>query len=382
MPRTRCGAAGYRAVGSSRDNPWVFLQTVSRRNCGMCWRDPLSPERGRLVQARREAGRRPGGFRNLPAIAAELCCVFQYGIHVSEALPIYSAAGECGRRPTQAPAIWAFPSSAWGCSTAGYFRRLSTKDGAHRRSSRTTTPEAADHAFAPSERRMVAVGDRLAGLLGLAARLAGQVGRVKLYLLTAMTQRITPRIEALPVSYTAAARSCASNRSYLARDRRMAAARGARIQPEVCHLNEGMRPLRCWNAPAVHGMNGQPFEVALAVTRRGPLHHAYGSGRRLRYVSSGAYRAILVDTPSRARITRHDLLALGRQNPNDASEPFKHGLSGNPRQWPRVNGVSRLHGKVTRHLFSRSFRTGHRKRSAGRTRDHGVHIRPGFGTGR
>ena len=53
-------------------------------------------------------------------------------------------------------------------------------------------------------------------------------------------------------------------------------------------------------------------------------------------------------------ISRYDLLALGRLNPNDSSESFNmaylaiHG-SGS------VNGVSRLHGQVSRHLFEPLF---------------------------
>src|SRR5450631_2733228 len=53
-------------------------------------------------------------------------------------------------------------------------------------------------------------------------------------------------------------------------------------------------------------------------------------------------------------ITLHDLLALGRQNPNNPSESFNmaylavHGSGA-------VNGVSRLHGKVSRHLFAPLF---------------------------
>ncbi len=50
----------------------------------------------------------------------------------------------------------------------------------------------------------------------------------------------------------------------------------------------------------------------------------------------------------------HDLLALGRRNPEDASEPFNmaylaiHGSGA-------VNGVSRLHGCVSRHIFAPLF---------------------------
>ena len=49
-------------------------------------------------------------------------------------------------------------------------------------------------------------------------------------------------------------------------------------------------------------------------------------------------------------ITLHDLLALGRQNPDDSSEPFNMAYLA-IRGSGAVNGVSRLHGKVSRRLF-------------------------------
>jgi starch phosphorylase len=53
-------------------------------------------------------------------------------------------------------------------------------------------------------------------------------------------------------------------------------------------------------------------------------------------------------------ISLHDLLALGRQNPEDASESFNMAYLA-IRGSGSVNGVSRLHGKVSRHLFEPLF---------------------------
>ena len=53
-------------------------------------------------------------------------------------------------------------------------------------------------------------------------------------------------------------------------------------------------------------------------------------------------------------ITLHDLLALGRQNPNDPSEDFNMAYLA-IRGSGAVNGVSRLHGKVSRQLFAPLF---------------------------
>jgi starch phosphorylase len=53
-------------------------------------------------------------------------------------------------------------------------------------------------------------------------------------------------------------------------------------------------------------------------------------------------------------ISCHDLLALGRQNAGDASEPFNMAYLA-IRCCGAVNGVSRLHGKISRHLFEPIF---------------------------
>ena len=50
----------------------------------------------------------------------------------------------------------------------------------------------------------------------------------------------------------------------------------------------------------------------------------------------------------------HDLLALGRKNPDDPSEPFNMAYLA-LRGSGAVNVVSRLHGKVSRHIFEPLF---------------------------
>ena len=53
-------------------------------------------------------------------------------------------------------------------------------------------------------------------------------------------------------------------------------------------------------------------------------------------------------------VTLHALLALGRQNPDDTSEPFNMAYLA-VRGSGAINGVSRLHGKVSRQLFGSLF---------------------------
>ena len=72
-------------------------------------------------------------------------------------------------------------------------------------------------------------------------------------------------------------------------------------------------------------------------------------------------------------ISLHDLLALGRQNPNDSSEPFNMAYLA-IRGSGAVNGVSRLHGQVSRQLFQPLFPRWPARRSACGHVTNGVHM--------
>jgi starch phosphorylase len=95
--------------------------------------------------------------------------------------------------------------------------------------------------------------------------------------------------------------------------------------------------------------SGQPFDVALAVTRAGNLfttHTAVTAGFDRftptligQYLGGYAERNLGIALP--------ELLALGRRNPNDASESFNMAYLA-IRGSGSVNGVSRLHGEVSR----------------------------------
>ena len=129
------------------------------------------------------------------------------------------------------------------------------------------------------------------------------------------------------------------------------------IQPEVCHLNEGHAAFAVLErARTFMNETGQPFEVALAVTRAGNLfttHTAVAAGFD-RFAPALIEQYLGRYAEDKLGITVHDLLALGRQNPNDSSESFNMAYLA-IRGSGAVNGVSRLHGKVSRHLFEPLF---------------------------
>jgi starch phosphorylase len=129
------------------------------------------------------------------------------------------------------------------------------------------------------------------------------------------------------------------------------------IQPEVCHLNEGHAAFAVLErARSFMEDTGQSFEVALAVTRAGNLfttHTAVAAGFD-RFAPALIERHLGRYAQEKLGITVHDLLALGRQNPKDSSESFNMAYLA-IRGSGAVNGVSRLHGKVSRHIFEPLF---------------------------
>jgi len=128
------------------------------------------------------------------------------------------------------------------------------------------------------------------------------------------------------------------------------------LRPDVCHLNEGHAAFAVLErARDFMREMGRPFEVALAATRAGNLfttHTAVAAGFD-RYPPE-LIGQFLGHYTEKLGISLHDLLALGRQNPDDASESFNMAYLA-IRGSGMVNGVSRLHGRVSRHLFEPLF---------------------------
>ncbi len=115
------------------------------------------------------------------------------------------------------------------------------------------------------------------------------------------------------------------------------------IKPGVCHLNEGHAAFAVLErARSFMEETGQPFDVALAVTRAGNLfttHTAVAAG-------FDRFAPVLIEqylgeyAQKKLGITLHDLLALGRRNPNDSAEDFNMAYLA-IRGSRAVNGVSR-----------------------------------------
>ena len=196
-----------------------------------------------------------------------------------------------------------------------------------------------------------------------------QVGRVKLYLLDSNDPANYPAHRGITSELYGGGPELRLKQELVLGHRRLAAcsARSA-CEPEVCHLNEGHAAFAVLErARSFMEETGQAFEAALAVTRAGNLfttHTAVDAGFD-RFSPALIEQYLGAYAEHRLGISLHDLLALGRQNPNDASEPFNMAYLA-IRGSGAVNGVSRLHGEVSRHLFEPLFPALAAGRGAGR----------------
>jgi len=129
------------------------------------------------------------------------------------------------------------------------------------------------------------------------------------------------------------------------------------LQPEVCHLNEGHAAFAVLErARSYMEDNGQPFDVALTITRAGNLFttHTPVEAGFDRFAPSLIERYLRKYAEEHLSISFDELLALGRRNRQDSSEPFNMAYLA-IRGSGAINGVSKLHGQVSRRIFQPLF---------------------------
>ena len=257
------------------------------------------------------------------------------------------------------PAIWACPVVGVGLLyQQGYFRQVIDKDGAQ---------EALFPYNDPGQLPITPLRHANGEWLRLEIALPGysvwlrawqvQVGRVKLYLLDSNDAANFPAHRGITSELYGGGPELRLKQELLLGigGWRLLTALG--IQPEVCHLNEGHAAFAVLErARSFMQETGQPFDVALAVTRAGNLfttHTAVAAGFD-RFTPALIEQYLGGYAEQKLGIPLHEMLALGRQNPNDSSEPFNMAYLA-IRGSGAVNGVSRLHGTVSRHLFAPLF---------------------------
>src|SRR5579863_10446469 len=340
------------------NNPWVVLQTASRDRIEQVLADAAFRKSvDSLVEAGRQAAEAPAWFQRNHSGAPLTCAAyFSMEFMLSEALPIYSGGlGNVAGDQLKAASDLGVPVVGVGLLyQQGYFRQVIDKNGEQ---------QALYPYNDPGQLPITPLRQPNGEWLRLEIALPGysvwlrawqvQVGRVKLYLLDSNDAANFPVHRGITSELYGGGPELRLKQELLLGIGGWRLLQALGIQPEVCHLNEGHAAFAVLErARNFMEETGQSFEVALAATRVGNLfttHTAVAAGfdrvdPALMEQHLGEY------AQQKLGITLHDLLALGRQNPNDSSEPFNMAYLA-IRGSGQVNGVSRLHGKVSRHIF-------------------------------
>jgi len=343
-------------------NPWVVLQTVSRDQIERVLADSgFRKNVDALVQARRQALETPAWFQQKHP-QASLTCVAYFSMEfmLSEALPIYSGGlGNVAGDQLKAASDLGVPVAGVGLLyQQGYFRQVIDKNGEQQALYPYNDP-----GQLPITPLRQANGEWLRleiALPGYSVWLRAwqvQVGRVKLYLLDSNDAANFPAHRGITSELYGGGPELRLKQELMLGIGGWRLLRALGLNPEVCHLNEGHAAFAVLErARNFMEETGQPFEVALAATRAGNLfttHTAVAAGFD-RFAPALIEQYLGRYAQQRLGITLHDLLALGRQNSNDASESFNMAYLA-IRGSGAVNGVSRLHGEVSRHLFEPLF---------------------------
>jgi starch phosphorylase len=343
-------------------NPWAVLRTASREHIERLLAD--AEFRGKvdeLERTRRDALAKPAWFQQAhPQSPLEAVAYFSMEFMLSEALPIYSGGlGNVAGDQLKAASDLGVPVFGIGLLySQGYFRQVIDSNGGQ---------QAMYPYNDPGQLPIVPLRGPNGDWLRLQFDLPGhsiwlrawqaQVGRVRLFLLDSNDVANYP-------PYRGITSELYGGGSYLRLMQELVLGIGGwrlltalGIEPTVCHLNEGHAAFAVLErARGFMKATGLPFRAALAATRAGNLfttHTAVPAG-------FDRFTPDLIETllgefaGNSLGIPVEELLGLGRQNPHDPTEPFNMAYLA-IRGSNAVNGVSRLHGVVSRNLFQSLF---------------------------
>jgi starch phosphorylase len=343
-------------------NPWVVLQTVSRDQIKRVLADPVfRKEVDDLLKTRKRMAETPAWFQQNHS-KDSLTCVAYFSMEfmLSEALPIYSGGlGNVAGDQLKAASDLGVPVVGVGLLyQQGYFRQVIDKNGAQQALYPYNDPgQLPITPLRQANGEWLRLEIALPGYSVWLRAWQAQVGRVKLYLLDSNDAANYPVQRGITSELYGGGPELRLKQEMLLGigGWRLFGALG--IRPEVCHLNEGHAAFAVLErARSFMQETALPFEVALAVTRAGNVfttHTAVAAGFD-RYPPALIEQYLGGYAREKLGTAIHDLLALGRQNPDDSSENFNMTYLA-IRGSGTVNGVSRLHGKVSRHLFEPLF---------------------------
>ncbi len=340
----------------------MVLQTVSGAKLKEITSDPkFQAELDRLTQSGQADDESPRWFQQAhPNSPLTRVAYFSMEYMLSEALPIYSGGlGNVAGDQLKAANDLGVPVAAIGLLyDQGYFRQEIDRDGTQRALYPFNDP-----GQLPIKPLRTANGD----WLRLSIPFPGcdlwirawevQVGRMRLYLLDTNDPANIPEYRGITSELYGGGPDLRLRQEHVLGIGGWRLLRSLGIHPEVCHLNEGHAAFALLERAACYMEDtGHPFSVALTVTRAGNLFTTHtpveaGFDRFSANLMRTHFERYCAD---RLRISFEELMSLGQRNAGDQNEPFNMAYF-SVRGSGAVNGVSRLHGVVSRGLFQPLF---------------------------
>lgn len=343
-------------------NPWAILSTTSRDKLKQMLADPRFRKMVEgLLQAKKQDDEQPGWFQqNYPSSPLSCVAYFSMEYMLSEALPIYSGGlGNVAGDQLKAASNLGVPIVGVGLLyQQGYFRQLIDKDGAQQALFPYNSPEQLPIIpLRGKDGQWIQVEIPFPGFPISLRAWEVQVGKVKLYLLDSNDPANFPEHRGITSELYGGGPELRLKQEIVLGIGGWRLLEILGFKPEVCHLNEGHAALAVLErAKSFMKATGQAFEVALTATRVGNLfttHTAVPAGFDVfppflikQYLSKYAETYL--------GLSLQNLLALGRQDPNNSNESFNMAYLA-VRGSGAINGVSRLHGVVSRRIFSSLF---------------------------
>jgi glycogen phosphorylase len=343
-------------------NPWIILQTVAPGKLKDLAADvKFRTHVQNLAQETRTSRRAPTWFQRAQAQALlTTVAYFSMEFMLGEALPIYSGGlGNVAGDQLKAASDLGVPVVGIGLLyQEGYFRQGLAADG-----SQLALYPIND----PGQLQIMPVRDASGEWVRLQIHLPAyavwvrawqaQVGQMKLYLLDLNDPENPPIVRGITNELYGGGVEMRITQEIVLGIGGWRLLRTLGLNPEVCHLNEGHAAFAILER-ALDFMKtaGQPFEVALQVTRAGNLfttHTPVAAGFD-RFPPDLVRQHLGNYAESQLGLSFRDLMALGRQNPDNDQEPFNMAYLA-IRGSGAVNGVSQLHGEVSRSIFQPLF---------------------------
>jgi glycogen phosphorylase len=343
-------------------NPWVVLQTVSRARLQSITTDPdFQSLVADLHRERRTAEQSEGWFQKAHSQATlTKVAYFSMEFMLSEALPIYSGGlGNVAGDQLKSASNLGVPVVGIGLLyQQGYFRQEIDTRGQQFALYPYNDP--GQLPIRPlrepnGEWLRIAIDFPSAKLWIRTWRV--RVGRAELYLLDTNDPANLPAHRGITSELYGGGPELRLKQELVLGIGGWRLLRALGLRADVCHLNEGHAAFAVLErARSYMEQNQRPFDLALTVTRAGNLFttHTPVEAGFDQFAPHLVEQYLRTYAEAELSVSFEDLLALGRRDRRDSSELFNMAYLA-IRGSGAVNGVSRLHGQVSRRLFQPLF---------------------------